>query len=54
MTARAEDSPSESLLQQGTRLLEQSRRLLFDLDGMVRGGEPDAIRRSPVDDDQAM
>ena len=35
---------AESLLDRGTRLIVESKRLLFDLDAMTRGGEPDAIK----------
>ena len=39
------DEPmAESLLDRGARLIGESKRLLFDLDAMARGGEPDAIK----------
>jgi len=41
--SRAEEAPADSLFQNGARLLDQSKRLLFDLEALVRGGEPDAI-----------
>jgi hypothetical protein len=43
VAAEREDSSTESILQSGARLLDESKRLLFDLDAIARGGEPDAI-----------
>ena len=41
--AEREDPTTESILESGAKLLDQSKRLLFDLDTIARGGEPDAI-----------